>query len=177
MAYFSNRRAQTGQTYLQRLAPLMLLLIILPMTLTGCQSAANYFAGTRVEPNLQVPLHPGESKSGVWQTFEMIIQYSADMGQENLRISGQAQLSQHYQLLYHRLSRFDLYLFLLDGESRVLKTVSLHPGLLLDTEDEIPFDRTIALPARTEAISFGYSGKVDSSEDDTDIFWELPLPD
>lgn len=160
-----------------RLTPLLLILIGLPILLTGCQTTSNYFAGTRVEPALQIPLRPGETKSGVWQTFEMIIQYDAEMGQENLRISGHGELSQHYQLLYSKLRRFDLYLFVLDDEHRVLKTVTLHPGLLLDTEDKIPFDRTVSLPANTAGLSFGYSGKADSAEGDTDVFWELPRPD
>ena len=157
--------------------PAIFLGLMLLALLAACQSTANYFSGTRVEPNLQIPLNPGESRSGTWQTFEMIVHYSADAGQENLAISGHGKLTDHYRILYHELRRFDLYLFLLDGESRVLKAVKLHPGGLLDTDDDIPFDRTVSLPNGTRAISFGYSGTADSSESDTDVFWELPLPD
>lgn len=137
------------------------MLLFLGMALTlGCQSTSTFFVGEKVKnPNLLVPLSANKQQSGTWQTFDLIINYSIEKGQDSLTLAGQAQFTQHYRTVYNRVRRMDLFLLFLDEESRVLKTVKL-PTFFTRIEDVSPIRTTQPLPSGTRAISFAYSGVV-----------------
>ena len=154
--------------------PILCLLFSVLILLTGCQATKDYYVGNRVESNLTIPLTIGHSTSGLWQTFEMEIHYSAHMDHEYLDLSGQGSLGEHYRQMYDKVQQLEVYVFFLDGKSAVLKTAVLDPVLIMRTEQKFNFKKTLPLPPGTKAISFGYRGKVSSFEDTT-YFYELPL--
>ena len=153
----------------------MLLFLGVALTL-GCQSTSTFYVGEKVEkPNLRVPLSANKQQSGTWQTFDLIINYSIEKGQDSLTLTGQVQFTQHYRTVYNQVQRMDLYLLFLDEESRVLKTVAL-PTFFTGIEDISPIKTTQPLPSGTRAISFAYAGVV-RGEREYFPFFERPSPD
>ncbi len=153
---------------------LVLLLLCLALaSLVACQSVGSFFVGRSVEPNLRVPLTAASPQTGTWQTFDLTIRYSVRKHADSLDISGHAELGEHYQTLYTRLKRLDVYLFFLNSDAQVLETVALSSGLSSDINQQMRFNHSLRLPPGTTDISFGYRGEV-TSLDSYASFDELP---
>lgn len=151
----------------------VLFLLSALVALSGCQSVSAFFVGQKVDPNLTIPLPEDTVKAGTWQTFDIAITYSARPSANNLEISGSAKLSQHYQQMYDKVKRLEIYLFFLNRDLEVLRTVELTTSLFASTYQQIDFSRTLPRPAGTEAISFGYRGEA-IARDGYQYFDELP---
>lgn len=151
----------------------VLFLLTALATLSGCQSVSSFFVGQKVETNLSIALPEGTATAGTWQTFDIAITYSARPSANNLAISGSAKLSQHYQQMYDKVKRLEIYLFFLNKDLEVLRTVELTTSLFASTYQQIEFSRTLPRPIGTEAISFGYRGEA-TARDGYQYFDELP---
>ncbi len=151
----------------------VLLVLLVLLGLVACQSTATFFVGRTVEPALQIPLTAAPTQSGVWQTFDVVIHYDLVTDGDQLALTGNAELGEHYKRLYNRVGHLDLYLFLLDDNAAVLETASLTGSMFNGTEDEITIKANLLRPERLRAISFGYRGSV-TSLDSQASFDELP---
>jgi len=150
--------------------------LFLVMTLTGlvgCQSVSTFFVGRPVDKTLTIVLPEGQIRNGTWNTFDVVIDYSANKHDGQLDLSGSVRLTDRYGILYESLNRLDVYLFLLNSDGNILKTVALTGALSTTIDQRLNFSQRLALPAGTSAISFGYRGKV-SSMDGGATFDELP---
>jgi hypothetical protein len=93
---------------------------------------------------------------------------------DRFEISGQAALSQHYQMTYDGISKMYVYIFFLDKDSRVLETAYLVNPWTGNTQDIQDFSKSYKVPNGTTGFSFGYSGE--ASEDLGNMtFYALPL--
>mgnify|MGYP001194567041 CR=1 FL=1 len=152
------------------------MLILATVILSGlfaCQNPATFFVGRPVEPILQIPITTAPTQNGVWQTFDLVINYTLYNNDDQIEVTGRAELGEHYQRLYNRVTQLDLYLFLLDGNAAVLKTIPLNGSLLRSTGEEITINTTVLKPVGLKALSFGYRGSVTSLDSHTS-FDELP---
>ncbi len=152
------------------------ILLLATVTLCGlfaCQNPATFFVGRPVEPILQIPITTAATQNGVWETFDLVINYTLYNNGDQIEVTGKAELGEHYQRLYNRVTQLDLYLFLLDGNAAVLKTIPLNGSLLRSTGEEITINTTALKPAGLKALSFGYRGSVASLDSHTS-FDELP---
>lgn len=150
----------------------LLLACLLPLA-AACVETAMLYRGATVSSVPVVALQEGPPVAGRWETFEMAIDYTYQRNGDNLELSGQARLSQHYRDNYGGVTRMQTYLFFLDQDARVLETVSIVTpwnGI----EDAQKFSNSFTMPAGTTAISFGYSGAVNGMDGDAS-FYELPL--
>ncbi len=151
----------------------LLLVCLLPLS-AGCVETAMLYHGKSVTSAPVVALQAGTPVAGTWETFDLVIDYTYQRNGDTLELSGQAALSQHYQMLYSAVSRMRTYLFFLDQDSRVLETVNFVKAWTSGTEDIQRFSKSYQVPAGTAGISFGYSGAV-QGEDSVTSFFELPL--
>jgi hypothetical protein len=103
-----------------------------------------------------------------------LINYEFQQNGEALEISGQSSLGEHYQMLYSRLRRFNVYLFFLDEGSVVLKTVELLNVATDRTNDTFEFRRSLRVPSGATGLAFGYRGRVEENQE-RDHFYQLPL--
>ena len=145
---------------------------LLPLA-AACVETAMLYRGATVSSVPVVAQQEGTPVAGRWETFEMAIDYTYQRDGDNLELSGQAALGQHYQMNYTGVLRMQTYLFFLDRDARVLETFSIvtpWSGI----EDAQKFSKSYPMPAGTTAISFGYSGSVNSM-DSTSSFYKLPL--
>lgn len=146
---------QTGERSLfSGFVILMLLMAI------GCQTQNinSFYIGNQVNPDDSRPLVTGESRSGQWQTSDMLVNYQYRMENNSLKISGDTTLSDYYQINLRSLRDLELFLFFLDGQHKVLETVQLFKSLSTSLEDTHSFKKTLSAPSAATAISFGYRG-------------------
>jgi len=141
---------------------------------SGCIEVPMLFHGNTVSSVPVVALQEGSPAAGRWETFDLIIDYKYIKQGDSFEISGQAALSQHYQMTYDGISRMYSYIFFLDKDSRVLETAYLVNAWTGNTQGIQAFSKSYKVPIGTTGFSFGYSGEV--SEDlGNKTFYELPL--
>ena len=121
-----------------------------------------------------VVLQEGREVAGRWETFDLVIDYQYQRNGDNLELSGQAALSQHYQMNYAGVSRMQTYLFFLDQDARVLETAFFVTPWSSGVEDIQEFSKSYTMPAGTTGLSIGYSGSVNGMDGNAS-FYELPL--
>lgn len=141
---------------------------------SGCVEVATWYHGKTVSSVPVVALQEGNPIVGGWETFDLIIDYTYMQNGDRLELSGQATLSQHYQMLYTNIPKMVTYLFFLDKDSRVLETAYFVNVWTSDTRDIQDFSKSYTVPTGTTGISFGYSGEA-QGKDSKSSFYELPL--
>ena len=147
---------------------------LLAIVASGCVETSMMFQGNLVEPVRVVALQEGGPHSGSWKTFDLVIDYKYFRNDNILEISGQINMSEHYQMNYNSLSKLFVYLFLIDSRSRVLSSDSLVKAVTGDLDENLTFSRSYNVPAGTVGISFGYNGSVREFREIND-FYQLPL--
>jgi hypothetical protein len=140
-------------------------------TLTGCVPTAELYVGKTVTAAPVVWLEDAAA-TGTWQTFDLIINYSYNNDGGLVELTGQGELSQHYQLTYNRVRSLRVYLFLLDAEGMVTETVNI-PALLTLTEDKFDVSARFRAGEGAKGFSFGYRG-VAYEKDGYTYFDSLP---
>jgi len=151
----------------------LLLTCLLPLA-SGCVDISMMYHGKTVSSVPIVALQEGSPITGRWETFDLIIDYTYMQNGDSLEISGQAALSQHYEMMYTNVSRMYTYFFFLDKDSRVLETASFINVWTSDTRDIQNFSKSYKVPTGATGISFGYSGQAQEMDSHTS-FYELPL--
>jgi len=141
---------------------------------SGCIQIPMLYHGNTVSPEHVVALQEHSPAAGRWETFDLIIDYKYLKKGDRFEISGQASLSQHYQMTYDGIRRMYVYIFFLDKDSRVLETDFLINAWYGNVRDIQAFSKSYKIPVGTTGISFGYSGEV-SAEMGNKTFYELPL--
>lgn len=127
--------------------------------MAGCVPTAELYIGKQVTAAPIAQLQDGENVSGIWQTFDMTINYQYQADGDIVDLAGQGELSQHYQLVYNRVRSLRVYLFLLDADRLVLETIEI-PALLTTTEDMFTFNKQFKVSDGVKGFSFGYRGLV-----------------
>lgn len=147
--------------------------------LTACKPAISPYADNYYDPELTIPLVTGTVQENSWQTFELVIDYRYKATADTIDVSGTAVLGKHYRDLYERLTKLDVYLFLLDDTSRVLQSKKIAQALASETDTVVTFSETTALPSGASHLAFGYEGRVRASDPEPDSggdwFYKLPL--
>jgi hypothetical protein len=151
----------------------LLLACLLPLA-AACVETAMLYRGATVSSVPVVALQEGPPVAGRWETFDLAIDYTYQRNGDNLELSGQAALSQHYQMNYSGVLRMQTYLFFLDRDARVLETAFFVTPWTSDVEDIQKFSKSYPMPAGTTGLSFGYSGAVNAMDGNAS-FYKLPL--
>lgn len=151
---------------------LLALALCLAALLMACTPVAELYRGKPVDAPDIVWLKPAGTDAGNWQTFDLSIDYQYAQDGTSLDVSGQGRLGQHYQLIYDGVRFLTVYLFLLDGDGRVLETAEL-PVFLWNTEDTFDFKRRLNVTDLVKGLSFGYRGQAYELQD-TSYFDHLP---
>ena len=141
----------------------------------GCVETAKMFHGNQVASGMEaIVLQDGGPHVSAWSTFDLKIDYEYTQNNNLFDISARAELSAHYQGTYASLNRLAIYLFFVDANARVLKTVLLDRAVTGALTEQLRTTQQLELPDDAVAISYGYDGlaldrHVESS------FYLLPL--
>lgn len=150
------------------------LLCLLALAVSGCIETSAMYHDNQVQTGQVATLQAGGDQSDTWVTFDLSIDYRYRYDAELLEMSGQVNLSEHYQMNYATLKYLQVYLFFLDKDSRVLETAALNIPQSGSVHDSQSFSQSFRVPPATVAISFGYSGEAGGRKDNKS-FYLLPL--
>ena len=152
---------------------LLIVSCLLALLVSGCLQTQELYIGNKVTAE-KVELRKDVPQVGTWETFDLKIAYEFVANGQNLDISGQTELGDHQKMVYDYVRFLDIYIFFLDHDSRVLLTEALNSSFSDSVDRTVLFKRSYKIPEGTEALSFGYSGKVEE-QDGQMSFYLLPL--
>ncbi len=128
--------------------------------IVACQSSLFSYRGATVEPDDRIYLLDEGLGQGLWQTFDLVIEYQYEKKADTLELSGVVELSYHYRSLYEILSRLYLTVYFLDNEGKVLEGKQVFISTSLKIDDKFSFKHFLEIPPDTVSITFSYMGKV-----------------
>jgi len=155
-----------------KIKTLVVALLCLIFAVTGCVSTSELYIGKPVNSAPVIEFQKAEITAGTWQTFDVTINYTYTVSGGLIEITGQGELSQHYQMMYNNVRTMRVYLFLLDADAVILQTVEI-PAFLMSTEDKFTFNIPFKVNQSMKGFSFGYRG-VASDMDGQTYFDSLP---
>jgi hypothetical protein len=143
--------------------------------LAACSSLVSY-QGQTANPQSRIALQEGQHK-GVWSTDDLSIEYSYLQNSNNLRLSGQVELSNALKDVSDVVANFLLQVVFLNAESRALGTKELVNTGFAEPITQWQFDRTYVMPANTAAMAFSYTGQmgIHPLRGATQQFWHDPF--
>ena len=142
---------------------------LLPLTIAflingiiACTSHMQKYRGKMIDPDSRIDLLEEGSQEGIWQPFDLRLEYQYERSDNILLLSGNVQLSQFYSDIYPYLKNFYLYLFFINKEGKILDNKRIVNAISSDVNDRFPFKQKLTIPSNTVYISFGYDGQVGS---------------
>ena len=141
--------------------------------IVACQSSLFSYRGATVEPDDRIYLLEEGPGHGLWQTFDLVIDYQYEKKADMLELSGAVELSNHYRSLYEILSRFYLTAYFLDNEGKVLEGKQVFISNSLKIDDKFSFKHFLEIPPGTVSITFSYMGDVKGGGE-RDSFFKSP---
>jgi len=153
--------------------------------LVACQSSFFSYRGATVEPDDRIYLLEEGPGHGLWQTFDLVIDYQYEKKADMLELSGVVELSHHYRSLYEILSRLYLTVYFLDNEGKVLEGKQVFISTSLKIDDKFSFKHLLEIPPDTVSFTFSYMGGVrggggggrdpdGGGDGDSDSFYKFP---
>ena len=140
----------------------MLIGFFMLLSLVGnvaCQSSMFSYRGATVEPDDRILLDERHGQ-GLWQTFDLAIEYQYEKKADVLELSGVGELSHHYRSLYEILNRLHITAYFLDNEGKVLEGKLVFNSNSLKIDDAFSFKHALEIPPDTVSFTFSYFGGV-----------------
>jgi hypothetical protein len=135
---------------------ILLITISSLLAITACtKPISQFYNGCLVESSAVLT-----DKSGTWETYDVSMKFVSVKSEDALSFSGRVELTPNYQLVYNQLRFFNLYLFFVNDQNIVLKTVPLLNSVADSAETIMSFDVSSKVPKGVTAIALGYSGSV-----------------
>jgi len=128
--------------------------------IVSCQSSLFSYIGETVEQDDRIYLLEEGPGYGLWQTFDLVIEYKYEKKPDMLELSGVVELSNHYKSLYDILKSFSLTVYFLDNEGKVLEGKQVFISNSLKLDDKFSFKHFLDIPPGTVSITFSYLGGV-----------------
>ena len=147
-------------------------------TITGCQTTSNRYIGKTVpEPN-RISLPEGKTQSNVWQTKDLVFQYTYHRKSNKLSLTGELALDESYEQ-YSTLRYLYLWVHFLDSEGNILdsKLAWSVVSQIAYTGEKKKWDvkSSCDLPLTSTAATFSYSGLVTGKGQGNWSFYKSPL--
>ena len=137
--------------------------LILIGTLAACGGSLFSYRGGTVKAKNRIAVEAGGPHEGRWQTRDLAIDYAYQINDNNLEISGVAELAAFLKTGFTTLDHLFLWINLLDVEGKVIETKRIksfgHHSWIL-TMGEMSFTRRLELTEETAVIAFSYKGRV-----------------
>ena len=130
--------------------------LIFLVSMIACQSRLFSYRGRTIEPDRRMNLMVDGSYEGIWETFDLTINYRYEKKAETLQLSGDAELSDHYKFNYAALRNFFLTLFFLDDKGKVQESELLLNASFSNIDDRFTFNKSLEIPRGTSSIAFYY---------------------
>jgi hypothetical protein len=152
-------------------------LLLFLSVLVACTSSLDSYQGKTADQKSRITLNGG-SHNGLWQTDDLTVKYSYSRIPNNLRISGDVELSNTMKDASDIVENFVLQVNFLNANGQALGTKELAMAGYRETITKWDFDHNFELPARSSAMAFSYSGQMGeeaSGEGSSQQFWHDPF--
>jgi hypothetical protein len=149
---------------------------LLLSVLAACTSSLFSYRGQTANPQSRIALQEGLHKA-VWSTDDLSVEYSYSRNSNNLRISGQVELSNELKDVSDVVANFFLQVVFLNADGRASDTEELVAAGYGEPITKWQFDRTYVMPANAAAMAFSYDGQMglDPLRGATKQFWHDPF--
>ena len=148
--------------------------------LFGCQTTSNRYIGKMVpEPN-RISLEEGKPKTGVWQTKDLVFQYTGSRKSGQFSLTGDLTLDKSYER-FKTIKYLYLWVHFLDSEGNILDGKLAFSKVseigYTGGEKKWPVKSSLDLPLNATAVMFSYQGAVtgDMGGSDSWRFYKSPL--
>lgn len=136
-----------------------LLTIVAVLLGFGCSAFLKPEIGDVAKKEARIAL-TGQKSSGVWQTGDLLVEYTFETKGQQLSLTGEAVIDRSIRDSFPVITSFFLFLSFLDAEGRTLDTVDISPvkntyGLV---PDSMPLAYSAVPPAGARAVAFNYLG-------------------
>jgi hypothetical protein len=147
-----------GENIMKSLKYFVLLLMLFAVFFlsTGCKPVAQLYIGNVYKDATTFPLDVTQTTPAELKTFEIQTSFTYKKSDQSLSISGTVAMGNHYQFMYETINVFDLFLFFLDDNNRVIDGTQLYHAANADSSDTFPFKQDIAVPTTATQIALGY---------------------
>lgn len=140
----------------------------------GCQTTAKMYKGAKADPGDVLSDELSSDGATVWKDLYISLEATFKQQGDQLSLDGFWGFAAHPQLMFVRAKNFELKLYLLDRENRVLDYFTLSRSLAGDLDDQIKFSKEFTLPEGAVAASIGYEGRLIGERGEHDWVWKLP---
>ena len=136
----------------------ILVLLGVLFVVAGCQQD---IIGKEVPADKRIPLVKGSTQTGRWQTFDYGMDYTYRYTQPKADAPGSLEFSASIEKSSSGLDSLSIWIYLLDGNGRVLKIESLYDSGYKETRhySDRTFTVTLATPPETAGISFAHTSQ------------------
>lgn len=134
------------------------LLLGLFIAFIGCQQD---IIGTEIPADKRIPLVIGSPQTGTWKTFDYGMTYTYRCSQPQEGAAGSLEFSASLEKSTSGLDSLSIWIYLLDGNGRVLKIDSLYDSGYKGSRyfHNRSFSVTLATPPETAGISFAHTSQ------------------
>ena len=144
-----------------------LFLFVMFSTLVGCQTTFNKYLGKQVPEPSRILLSEGKPHSSLWQTKDLVFQYTCLQESNKLSLSGELTLDELYEQ-FETLDYLNLWVHFLDSEGKILESklawsaasLVVWPG----EKKKWSVKSSLDLPSNATAVTFSYMGSVTQAD-------------
>lgn len=147
------------------------------LLLVGCQTTTGIYKGAKADPADILFLLDNKAVSSTWHDLYLALDYSVKRQGEELLMEGAWGFAEHSQMMFSTVRNFEVTLYLLDQEHRVLDYQLLSRGLGKRLQDRTIFSKRLVLPHGAVAASIGYEGELIGEYGTSDWIWKAPKRD
>ncbi|WP_303721415.1 hypothetical protein [Malonomonas rubra] len=149
-------------------------LAILFLLLSGCQKTTKIYIGAKADAGSVLSGEVLSVRDAVWQDLYVQLEYSFKRQGEKLLLEGTWGFADHPRMMFAKVKEFELKLFLLDQENRVLDYVTFSRSIGGYFHDRLAFKKELVLPKGAAASSIGYEGTLIGEKGELKSVWKLP---
>ena len=152
--------------------PLVILMISI---LVSCGSLSFTYKGLTVPEKNLIYLKNKGSHEGKWQTVDISVTYLYTRSADILKISGLIDFDDSLKFNYSHLNDFDFRIYFVNSKNIITGNIRIYFYTAFNEIEAAPFEKNGELPADTQAIVFGYSGRVsgDGGQDSFGNSWRF----
>lgn len=131
------------------------------LLLSGCTNFLTPEIGVTARQDARIDLVEGGVQNGALNTEDVSLSYSFSESGNMFNLLGSLSFTPSLTNSFPMVKRFILKMSFLDGEGRVLETISITPAILntyTGVEERIPVKASCPKPAGASAVVFNYFG-------------------
>lgn len=140
-----------------------MLLGIMIVAGAGCAPKNHGLIGRTIEESEVIDLKSNTAVKSEWKSTDLRLAYNAIKENNKLKMSGEGHFTKRIQSNFYFVKSFFVQVYYVDGQGNIIGSDNI-ASAVNNTERTIGFNRTLALPADTQALTFGYRGEVFSTD-------------